>query len=315
MDQKKTYPIGVVSQKTGISASVIRAWERRYQAVRPARTESNRRLYSAEDIYRLTLLKRVSAAGMNIGDIAHLPTEQLLRMAGEPGEPVSPVSGPAPGGRHFFRNVTPGGYLEECLSAARAFQQRRLEYTLVRAAAALSQPVLVDRLLVPLIEQAGLLWEQGQFRVGNEHLVSVVVRVFLENLRAQYRSFPGAQRMIITTPVGQDHELGALLAAMTAASTGWNVTYLGPNLSGAEIAEAVRQVRAHALALSLVYPLGAPQVSEELKVLKRFLPEKTAVFIGGRATASYRESLQEIRARTFATIAEFRRYLAEENPG
>lgn len=315
VEQKKTYPIGVVSDKTGLSASVIRAWERRYQAVHPVRTGSNRRLYSADDMYRLTLLKRMSDAGMNIGDIAHLSTDQLQEVAGETDPSLSPASTYLLSGGHPFRSIAADEYLEECLNAARGFQQKRLEYTLVKAESGLSQPVLVDEVIIPLIEQVGRLWEQSQFSVGNEHLVSMVLRAFLETRRTRYQQYGGGHRMIVTTPVGQLHELGALLVALTAAARGWAVIYLGPNLPGSQIAEAIRQTRARAVALSLVYPLGDPRVNMDLKVLKRSLPETVTVLIGGRATSSYHESLQEIHAQTFMTIAEFRRYLEETNPG
>ena len=42
------YPIKVVSQMTGLSVHVIRAWEKRYNVVEPERTDTNRRLYSEE---------------------------------------------------------------------------------------------------------------------------------------------------------------------------------------------------------------------------------------------------------------------------
>ncbi|MBT8386872.1 MAG: MerR family transcriptional regulator, partial [Ignavibacteria bacterium] len=64
------YPIKVVSQMTGLSAFVIRAWEKRYDAVTPARTETNRRLYSEDDIEKLRLLNEAVNKGHNIGGIA-----------------------------------------------------------------------------------------------------------------------------------------------------------------------------------------------------------------------------------------------------
>ena len=44
--ERATYPLGVVVRLTGLSADVIRVWERRYSVVSPDRTGSRRRLYS-----------------------------------------------------------------------------------------------------------------------------------------------------------------------------------------------------------------------------------------------------------------------------
>jgi MerR family transcriptional regulator, light-induced transcriptional regulator len=66
------YPIKVVSQMTGLSVHVIRAWEKRYNVVEPDRTETNRRLYSEEDIEKLKLLNDALHLGHHIGGIANL---------------------------------------------------------------------------------------------------------------------------------------------------------------------------------------------------------------------------------------------------
>ena len=69
MDEKKVYPISVVSQKTGISPHVIRKWELRYNFPIPERTESNRRLYSEYDIALLQKALSMKSQGFRINDI------------------------------------------------------------------------------------------------------------------------------------------------------------------------------------------------------------------------------------------------------
>ena len=57
------HSIKIVAQRTGLSSHVIRVWERRYDAVSPRRTETNRRLYSDGDIERLKLLGEATEIG------------------------------------------------------------------------------------------------------------------------------------------------------------------------------------------------------------------------------------------------------------
>ena len=71
------FTIGAVSRLTGIPVHTLRAWERRYGAVRPERQEGGGRLYSRDDIARLTLLKRLTAAGQSVSTVARLPLEAL----------------------------------------------------------------------------------------------------------------------------------------------------------------------------------------------------------------------------------------------
>ena len=70
----------VVTRRTGLSADVLRAWEKRYQAVDPARSEGGQRLYSDDDVDRLALLQRVTALGRNISQVAALRADQLRRL-------------------------------------------------------------------------------------------------------------------------------------------------------------------------------------------------------------------------------------------
>ncbi len=51
------FRIGELSRRTGVSADVIRAWERRYGVLQPARSASNFRLYSTDDLARLRLMR------------------------------------------------------------------------------------------------------------------------------------------------------------------------------------------------------------------------------------------------------------------
>ena len=57
LSKKPRHLIQVVARRTGTSSDVIRAWERRYNAVVSERTQTNRRLYTDDDIEKLTLLK------------------------------------------------------------------------------------------------------------------------------------------------------------------------------------------------------------------------------------------------------------------
>jgi MerR family transcriptional regulator, light-induced transcriptional regulator len=66
-----------VAHRTGLTSHVIRVWEKRYAAVSPLRTSTNRRLYLDSDVERLQLLRRATLAGHSIGQIARLPTEGL----------------------------------------------------------------------------------------------------------------------------------------------------------------------------------------------------------------------------------------------
>lgn len=73
------YGIAAVARLAGLAAPVIRVWEKRYAAVTPKRSGTQRRLYDAEDIERLRLLGKLTGHGHAIRTIALLSLAQLLR--------------------------------------------------------------------------------------------------------------------------------------------------------------------------------------------------------------------------------------------
>ncbi len=296
------YPMRLVTRRTGLTSHLIRAWERRHGAISPHRTPTNRRLYSDEDVERLELLRDATAAGHSIGQIAELETVELRRLVAElrPGGRPSAEGAPA---------LDAGAVQREALAAVTAFDPQRLENVLSRAAVSLSQNAWIEAVVVPLLHEIGDRWADGSLSVANEHLAAAVVRTVLGNMNETIGREEAAPRLVVTTPPGQLHELGALLVTVWAASEGWNSTYLGPNLPTADIAAAARMRRAQAVGLSLVYPEQDPDLAGELRNLRRRLQKGVMILVGGRAAHHYRDVLEEIEATVVHDLQDLRETL------
>lgn len=280
------HPIQVAARRSGLSADVIRVWERRYGAVQPVR-DGNRRLYSDADVARLTLLRKVTAAGRRIGDVAALDDVALAQLARDD-DALSVSSGGT--------RATAGEHLAAALAAVAELDGAALQRALSAAAAALSRPVLYEEVIVPLMREVGQRWRSGALRICHEHLASAQVVAFLGALLAGTELARRGPVLVVTTPVGQQHEIGALLAALTAASEGWQVLYLGPNTPASEIAATVLQRQARAVVLSIVYPPDDPGLGEDLRQLRGLLPPEFPVLVGGGAAGAYERALAEAGA-------------------
>lgn len=302
------HAIKVVARRTGLSAHVIRIWEKRYGAVKPHRTETNRRLYSEDQIERLNLLRDITQAGHSIGHVAKLTTDKLRKLASEASVPNRQRARAASGG-------APPSYLDESVAAVKALDAPSLEGVLNRAATALGSQGLLQRVVAPLAQIIGDLWRDGSITAAHEHFASVVIRIFLGHAAKPFAGSEGAPVVVVATPAGQLHELGALLVGAAAANLGWHVIYLGASLPAAEIAGAAKQNRARAVALSLVYPEDDARLEGELTRLRELLPPETALLTGGRATPAYRDVLEKIGALQIADLARLCQALDElRNP-
>jgi len=293
------HSIAVVSRRTGVNQLLLRAWERRYGVIVPGRTATGRRLYSDADIEKLLLLRQLTDADHRIGDVAHLPTPELRALAADvTGPPPRPAAGAATA-------QDAGALLDQAIDAIRALDHAALERLLERGAVAMSKPALRRDLIVPLMVRVGELWRSGDLRVAQEHMASAIVRSFLTTMNTHHPIPAGAPTLIVATPVGQWHELGALMAASHALEAGWDVLYLGASLPAEEIAGAAASRRARAVLLNLVYPAADPTVESELRQLRRLLEAGTALLVSGQAAVSHGPLLAELGAQLIRDPASF----------
>lgn len=269
---------------------VIRIWEQRYKAVEPQRTQTNRRLYSPQQIDRLILLRDLTQAGHSISQVARLPDETLRKFAAESScRPERPA-------HSVIETPVGAAFVDECMEAIKALDSPALENAIKRAETELGALGLLHRLIAPLTQALGQLWRAGEITSAQEHFATGVIRVSLGNAAKPFGVPVHAPVLIVATPAGQVHEMGALLVAAAAVNFGWRATCLGASLPAAEIAGAARIAKARAVALSLVYPEDDPHLPAELERLREALPPETALLVGGRASAAYHAPLEKIHA-------------------
>lgn len=300
------HPIQVVARHTGLSTDVIRVWERRYGAVTPQRSASSRRLYSDADILRLQLLQQATSSGRRISDVATLSEVELRDLIAADEKVVARVPARA---ATAGTDSTALGYIEAGKATIREADPVALEQVLARASVEYSVPELFERVIIPLMQDVGQSWQDGEIRVSQEHMATAVVRSFLGNLVAGSNMAQTGPLLVVTTPRGQSHELGALMAAVVAASDGWNVMYLSPNMPANEIAAMVLKRQARVVVLGISYPADDPQLADELRSLRRHLPEDVTIVVGGAACGGYSAALEEIDADTVTNFEDFRTLL------
>jgi MerR family transcriptional regulator, light-induced transcriptional regulator len=300
------YRVQVVVRQTGLTPHLLRAWEKRYAAVRPTRSASGRRVYSDLDVRRLKLLSRITKQGHPIGSVATLPDEVLESLAKQ--TTISRAERPrGKGGSHRERSAV----VRDCIAVIQRFDTDGLNKLLKRAVLETGYTAVVRQVLAPLAQRLGELWSNGTIQTSHEHFASGVIRAFLLDPARQYSGTAPDTALVASTLQGQLHELGVVMAAALAAERGWRVIYLGPSLPALEIASVAIKSEARVVALSMVYPEAEPQIENELRELRNSLPEKTPILIGGGGAESYRPVIDELQARLIEDFGAFQIALAK----
>lgn len=186
--------------------------------------------------------------------------------------------------------------VREAVEATRRFQADRLQSILEEGAVQLGHNGVLHRLIGPLAQEIGVLWQRGEVTAAHEHFASALIRDFLTRAARPYAVTDTAPRAVVATPAGQLHELGAVMVSAAATNLGWRTVYLGASLPAAEIAGAAVQNRARVVLLSVVYPADDVHLANDLRQLRRYLPTEVDIMVGGRSARAYGPVLREIRA-------------------
>jgi MerR family transcriptional regulator, light-induced transcriptional regulator len=264
------YRVGMVAKLTGLSTHVLRVWERRYEAVRPQRTPKGGRLYSDADVRRLAQLSRLVRAGHSISAVAPLSDEALSAM--EVGAPSEAALSPSTDATQSLR--------DQFLSAIEALDAERARRLIAGAALLLEKRELLTQVIAPILRAVGERWALGQFDVAQEHAATATLRSILENLVSTPAGV-GRGHAVASTPSGERHELGAMMAGILVGLAGYRVTYLGPDLPAADMAAAVQRLNAKLLLLSVVcMPVEAAQAQLE-EVVEHCSGLDVQILLGG----------------------------------
>ena len=300
MDEK-LFNIKYVSEQTGLTAHVIRIWERRYSAITPDRSNSNRRLYSQNDIEKLKLLKSATTSGQSIGQIANLPIERLQEISNSDIYEHETIKNE----NKNLKEITEK-YIADSIIAIEEFDSYRLEKNLRRASVDLGSFKMLTDLISPLMDVVGEKWRIGELNPSNEHFASEIIKNYLKNIILSSSIVPSAPVLIVTTPKGQLHDVGATIVSAAAVTEGWKVIYLGANLDYNEITSTIEKNNADALALSIVHPNDDIFLADELLNLRKNLGDDFLIIIGGRASEGYKSAIETINAYHIHDLFTFR---------
>ncbi len=309
METPISHPIRYVALQTGLKPYLIRTWEVRYRAVCPKRTDSNRRLYSDDDVKRLKLLKMAVDCGHAISSVVPLSNQDLQALVAQArndrqgpdafGSTVS--SGPRDMAQHVVAHT-----VESALARIIQLDPHGLEGVLSEAAVELPQQAFLQSVIVPIFTRIGELWRSGELKIVNEHMASAIVRSMLWDMLRSIEISETAPRIVVATPVGHWHELGALISALAAAESGWRALYFGPNLPAEEIGYAVKKCDAAALTLSIGHCLKDKTLPSELLRIRRSVGRLIPIFIGGEGVVSVRQTAAKIKAVVVDDLTAFR---------
>ena len=228
------YRIQTVAEMTGIPASTLRAWERRYGVPSPERTTSAYRLYSDHDLDQVRRMRDLCAEGLAPSEAA-----QCMSLDAQPEEPVAAVVGDA-----FAEAIA------RIVAAALAYDTVALRAEVHRATYLGSALNVYERVLAPAMRELGQLWHEGRATVAQEHLASEAVRAALADILRLVQHDQG-RLALLACFAGEQHHMPLYGVAFELAQWGMRVEILGEDVPPDALAAAVAAMHPELVGLSV----------------------------------------------------------------
>lgn len=279
------YTIKQAALRTGVNVPLLRAWERRYGVIRPARTTAGYRLYDEPAIERIRAMRDLVDAGW-------APSEAARHL--ESRSEATDASGSAALARDDEAAARtaeqPASLARSFVDAAAALDERRVELLLDDLFAGGSFERVVDDRLMPVLRALGDGWAAGLVTVAAEHAASNAV---LRRLAAAFAAAGEGdvdRPVLVGLPPGSRHEIGVLAFAAAVRRRGIGVVYLGADVPTDSWIDAVGRAHAGGVVIGVAIEPDQAPATEVITAVQRADTGVLVAVGGGAADAVAHET-------------------------
>lgn len=230
--------IGELARRTGVSAELLRAWERRYGLLRPERSSGGFRLYSAEDERRIGKMNEALARGISAGQAAKL-------VLGD-GEDLPSA--------------------DTLVEALVAFDDVGAHAALDRLLSSLTLETVLRAAVLPTLRDLGERWQRDEITIGQEHFASNLLRGRMLGLARGWDRGSGP-RALLACPAGEHHDLSLIAFGLALREYGWRITYLGADTPLATIDQTAATLQPDLIVVAAIDAAQLTPFTEELRNL------------------------------------------------
>jgi DNA-binding transcriptional MerR regulator len=275
--------IGELSRRTGVAPELLRAWERRYGLLRPARSEGGFRLYSEADERRVDLMRQHLREGLAAAEAARLAIE---------GPGAMPVESEA--GHPDLENAA-----ARLRSSLDTFDEAGAQRALDELFGSFTVQTVLAEVVLPYLAELGDRWAAGDATVAQEHFASHIIRGRLLGIARGWDSGDGRRAVLACAP-GELHDLALIAFGVTLNRRGWRITYLGPDTPIESLVEASSRLEPE---LVVVAATTKKRLTPLVAALRR-LGRSTNVAVAGAGAANGIDGIRVLDADPVAAALE-----------
>lgn len=261
-----TYSIKDLETYSGIKAHTIRIWEQRYGILKAARTSTNIRYYTEDELRYLMSLSLLNRKGYKISVLAGMTQEEIM----------ASIKKLSKSNEDFKIQI------EALIEATIAFDEMQFIQIFNTAEKKIGFEKTIMQIVFPFLEKLGIMWVAGNILVAQEHFISHLIRqkLFCGIDSNNHKPKSGSKRFLLFLPNGDWHEISLLFLHYLLKVRHQKVTYLGPSVPIKEVITVGKRLNPDCFYTIMTNVPHNNSVGEYLNTLANKFPEST-IFASG----------------------------------
>lgn len=289
---KNVFSIKDLENLSGIKAHTIRIWEKRYNVLKPMRTDTNIRLYDLPSLQKLLNITLLHDYGYKISKIATYSEDKIPSLV-----------------REIISSKTAKSHaISDFKMAMMNFDQELFFTTYNWLIAEKSFKEIFHQVFIPLMNELGLLWQSDTITPAHEHFISYLIKqkllVNTEKLQV-LKQTKKDKVFVLSLPMNEIHELGLMYLHYEILLNGYKSIYLGESMP----IENLKDLKRHYDAIVFVSYLTVQPERDSIDVYinemtSQLVDENTELWFTGRQVEFIQKENLSDKISIFTSISE-----------
>jgi len=214
---KNIFSIKDLENLSGIKAHTIRIWEKRYNILKPLRTETNIRCYDIKSLQKLLNIVILHNYGYKISKIAQLESEEIIVKVKEI---ITEKSAKIHAIKSFKMAMMNFDYMLFFSTYNELLKDKTFKE-------------VFNEVFIPFLEELGYLWQTDTISPAHEHFITYLIKQKLLSITEQVQSKPSIKNdrvYILYLPLNEIHELGLMYLNYELLDRGYHTIFLGESV-------------------------------------------------------------------------------------
>jgi methanogenic corrinoid protein MtbC1 len=182
----------------------------------------------------------------------------------------------------------------QLLDALFNINMRKAHMIVNTASAMFPAEMVIIELFEPIMLTTGERWARGQICVAEEHLVTNFIRQRLLALSQLYAPFAHGPRLVCGCVPNEQHEIGLLMFAMLMEQRGWEIIYLGQNVSTDGLIDMLARLTPAIFCVGVTLAENVPSIFEVSRVAEQLDRQRLPLVYSGQVFQDHPELQRRI---------------------